>query len=170
MQTRILTLLLCSLSAASQAADTQCLQKKYDAYIDASLNWYQDLIQLTTSQHPDLAEAGQWFYQGREYHFELNRTAVHHYLQKNPSKVATELSVESWLQLEQSEVKQLTSRNDALGQIASQSFNYRQSKPHPKNYQLRSAFAELLSHPDKIDTVLSRYNNAVSRAESIVCN
>ncbi|WP_375753797.1 hypothetical protein [Vibrio sp. HN007] len=165
----LITLLLCSTATFTQAADKQCLAGKYDAYIDASLNWYKDLIGLTTTQYPELKEVGEWFYEGRKQHFELNRSAVHYYLQNDTSKVATEQTIESWLQLEQKDVKTLASRSDELGEVASASFKFRQSKPHEKNYELRSAFAELLSHPNKIDSVLSKYNDAIEKAEAISC-
>lgn len=169
MKRLALTLLLCSATSTSFAADTQCLSGKYDSYIDASLNWYKDLLSLTTEQYPDLKEVGDWFYNGRQNHFELNRTAVHYYLQNDMAKVATEKPVEAWLKLEQKDIKQLAERSDELGTIAAKSFADRQSKPHPKNYELRSAFADLLSHPNKIDTALSKYNQSISAAEEIQC-
>ena len=169
MKRFVIAALLCSAPHLSLAADTQCLTGKYDAYIDASLNWYQDLITLTTEQYPELEEVSDWFYDGRKHHFELNRAAVRYYLDKDPSKVATGQSIEAWLKLEQKDVKDLASRDDALGKLAAQSFDDRQSTPHPKNYELRSAFAELLSHPDKINSVLSRYNEAIKKAEDIQC-
>ncbi|MGR5457221.1 hypothetical protein ACPV5N_25385, partial [Vibrio alfacsensis] len=82
------------------------------AYIDASIQWYDDLVQLTTQQYPELESVGQWFLDGRKNHFELNREAVHYYLKNEPTKVATERSIESWLQLEQQDVKALAQRND----------------------------------------------------------
>lgn len=170
MKRLLLAAMLCSMSTLSHAADTQCLSGKYDAYVDASLTWYQDLLQLTKQKYPDLEEVGNWFYQGRKNHFELNRAAVHYYLKENTSKVATEKPIEAWLKLEQVDVKALATRDDALGDIAAKSFKDRQSKPHPRNYDLRSAFAELLSHPNKIDTVLSKYNQAISKAEAIKCD
>ncbi|MDB1123961.1 hypothetical protein [Vibrio algarum] len=169
MKRFLIAALLCSASTMSHAADTQCLSGKYDAYIDASLTWYQDLIELTTQQYPDLEEVGAWFYNGRKNHFELNRGAVHYYLQEDTSKVATEQPVEAWLQLEQIDIKNLAGHDDELGKLAAESFNDRQSKPHAKNYELRSAFADLLSHPNKIDAVLSKYNQAITDAEAIKC-
>lgn len=169
MKRFLIAALLCSASTLSQAADTQCLSNKYDAYIDASLIWYQDLIELTTQQYPDLEEVGAWFYNGRKNHFELNRGAVHYYLNEDTSKVSTEKPVEAWLQLEQIDIKNLASRDDELGKLASDSFSDRQSKPHEKNYELRSAFADLLSHPNKIDDVLSKYNQAITEAEEVNC-
>lgn len=126
-------------------------------------------LQLTNQQYPELSEVGAWFYNGRKNHFELNRAAVHYYLNEDTSKVATEQPIEAWLKLEQLDIKALASRNDALGSIASKTFADRQSTPHPKNYELRSAFAELLSHPNKIDQVLSKYNSAIAQAEGINC-
>jgi len=160
---------LCSASTITQAADTQCLSNKYDAYIDASLTWYKDLLELTTQQYPDLKEVGAWFYNGRKNHFELNRAAVHYYLEEDTSKVTTEQPVEAWLQLEQVDIKTLASRTDALGKLAAKSFSDRQSPPHTKNYELRSAFADLLSHPNKIDAVLKKYNQAIIKIEKNNC-
>ncbi|WP_117235392.1 hypothetical protein [Vibrio maerlii] len=172
-----LTAALFALSPASFAADstaevkgTQCYAGKYDAYIDASLNWYKDLTELTTEQYPELEEVSQWFLQGRINHFELNRAAVHYYLNKDTSKVATEQPVEAWLKLEQSDIKELAQRDDELGKVASTTFQDRQTKPHNQNYELRSAFADLLSHPKQIDKALSRYNDSIAQLEAIDCN
>jgi hypothetical protein len=169
MKRFLLATLLCSTPIFAQAEDSQCLSGKYDAYIDASLTWYKDLIGLTTQQYPELKEVGEWFFNGRKNHFELNRAAVHYYLENDSSKVQTEQPVEGWLQLKQVDVKELASRGDELGKLAATSFNDRQSKPHAKNYELRSAFADLLSHPNKIDAELSKYNQAITATEETNC-
>lgn len=91
--------------SAMSADSTQCFENKYDAYIDASIHWYEDLVQMTTSEYPELNEVSNWFLEGRKHHFELNREAVRYYLKNEPQKVATEQSIETWLQLEQQDVK-----------------------------------------------------------------
>ena len=104
MKRLCVALLLASTSTFSFAAEsnnwkpTSVLLKKYDAYIDASLNWYADLAELTSEQYPELTEVSEWFLEGRKHHFELNRAAVHYYLVNDSSKVATEQPVEGWLQ------------------------------------------------------------------------
>lgn len=152
------------------AADQQCLANKYDGYVDASLQWYQDLVDLTVSQYPDLKEVSQWFLDGRKHHFELNREAVHYFLKNDPSRVATEQPIEAWLKLEQHDVKQLASRSDDLGEAAKKTFSDRQSTNHPKNYELRSAFADLLSHPQQIDSALNKYNQSIEKLEKQKCD
>ncbi|ASU22492.1 hypothetical protein CCZ37_07740 [Vibrio qinghaiensis] len=168
---RVIVALLLSTSAnVALAADNQCLSEKYDAYIDASLHWYSDLADLTTAQYPELTEVSQWFLQGRQHHFDLNRAAVHYYLSNDPSKVATSQPVEAWLKLEQHEIKVLASRSDELGHIAKITYEDRQAKPNEKNYELRSALAELLSHPKQIEAALNKYNDAIALIEKKVCN
>jgi hypothetical protein len=169
MKRMLVALLLGTTSTFAAAADNSCLAKKYDAYIDASLHWYEDLANLTSEQYPELTEVSDWFLEGRKHHFELNRAAVHYYLTEDQTKVATEQPVEAWLQLEQKDIKVLASRSDELGQLAKVTFGDRQAKPHEKNYELRSAFADLLSHPTKIDTALQRYNSSIKQLESIQC-
>ncbi|HBC2213856.1 TPA: hypothetical protein I6283_003219, partial [Vibrio cholerae] len=68
---RLSTVLLMSVVSASAYADNTCFSQKYDAYIDASLNWYADLTKLTSERNPDLAEVSQWFLEGRQHHFAL---------------------------------------------------------------------------------------------------
>ncbi|NOH80473.1 hypothetical protein F0231_12055 [Vibrio sp. RE86] len=169
MKRMIVALLLGATSTFAAAADNTCLSQKYDAYIDASLHWYEDLSNLTADQYPELKEVSEWFLEGRKNHFELNRAAVHYYLTEDQTKVATAQPVEAWLQLEQKDIKVLASRSDELGQLAQATFSDRQSKPHEKNYELRSAFADLLSHPTKIDAALQRYNASIKELEAIAC-
>ena len=156
-------------STTALAEDKECLIAKYDAYIDASLQWYQDLVSLTTEKHPDLDDAGQWFLDGRKHHFELNREAVRYFLNNEPNRVKTERSVESWLSLQQSDIKALSSRTDPLGTLAQKTFNDRQAPNHPKNYALRSAFADLLSHPKHIEPALTKYNQSIESTEKKSC-
>ncbi|MDF2152386.1 hypothetical protein [Vibrio sp. CAU 1672] len=169
MKRFVVAALLTSCSSFTFAADQQCLAQKYDAYVDASLTWYQDLVDLTASQYPHLAEVSQWFLEGRRHHFELNREAVHYFLANDPARVATGQPVEAWLKLEQHDVKQLATRTDPLGVAAQKTFSDRQSANHPQNYELRSAFADLLSHPKKIDAALNRYNQSISKIEQMKC-
>lgn len=169
MKRLLVAALLSATSSMAMAADNACLSKKYDAYVDASMTWYQDLAKLTAEKYPELKEVSDWFLQGREHHFELNRAAVKYYLDNDPSKVATERAVEAWLKLDQQDIKVLASRSDELGKIAKTTYDDRQSKPHSQNYDLRNAFAELLSHPKQIDPALQRYNQAIAKAETIQC-
>ncbi|HCG6062460.1 TPA: hypothetical protein NJ098_001050 [Vibrio parahaemolyticus] len=170
MKRFVVAALLATSSTFTFAADQQCLANKYDGYVDASLQWYQDLVDLTVSQYPDLKEVSQWFLDGRKHHFELNREAVHYFLKNDPSRVATEQPIEAWLKLEQHDVKQLASRSDDLGEAAKNTFSDRQSTNHPKNYELRSAFADLLSHPQQIDSALNKYNQSIEKLEKQKCD
>lgn len=170
MKRFVVAAILATISTFTFAADQQCLANKYDGYVDASLQWYQDLVDLTVTQYPDLDDVSQWFLDGRKHHFELNREAVHYFLKHDPSRVATELPVEAWLKLEQHDVKQLASRSDKLGEAAQKTFTDRQSTNHEKNYELRSAFADLLSHPQKIDSALNKYNQSIEKLEKQKCN
>ncbi|MHA2938080.1 hypothetical protein ACXJY6_07260 [Vibrio sp. RC27] len=157
------------ISNVSAQSIEECEIQQYDTYIDASLNWYQDLTTITVSEYPDLAGVSEWFLEGRKHHFELSRAVVHDALHNSPESISTSRSIESWLQLEQSDVKELSMRDDEIGALAKQTFNDRQSTPHEKNYDLRSAFAELLSHPKKIDTALSKYNEKMELIEQSPC-
>ena len=47
----LIALLLSATSTMVTAADNACLSKKYNAYIDASLHWYEDLAKLTSEQY-----------------------------------------------------------------------------------------------------------------------
>ncbi|EGU48064.1 hypothetical protein VII00023_17544 [Vibrio ichthyoenteri ATCC 700023] len=166
----MIALLLSVSSSAAFSADNDCLSQKYDAYIEASMHWYEDLSQLTAQQYPDLKEVSQWYLDARRNHFDLNAAAVKYYLANDATKVATQKPVEAWLQLEQKEIKALAERDDELGQIAAKTFADRQAVPHKQNYELRSAFADLLSHPTKIDEALQRYNTAIAQVELMSCN
>ncbi|MDA9556009.1 hypothetical protein N9R79_00705 [Vibrio sp.] len=155
---------------ASANEDTQqCQINKYNQYIDTSIVWYQDLSALTSKQYPDLTEVSQWFLKERKNHFDLNREAVAYYLKNDPSKVDTDRDVESWLKLSQEDIKTLSSRTDVLGEKAKLTFDDRQSKPHEKNYELRSAFAELLSNPSHIQPALEKYNVSMQNVDALKC-
>ena len=169
MKCKLVATIMCCLSHFVFAANESCLSLKYDAYVDASIIWYQDLVEITSSEYPELSEVSNWFLEGRQHHFELNREAVHHYLEKDPSKIAIKRPVERWLSLEQRDIKMLSARNDKLGELAKITYRDRQSVPHEKNYELRSALADLLSHPTKIQPALERYNTAIKKVENIIC-
>lgn len=174
MKKSVITLILTlsgfsNVATASTAPISQCLNDKYDDYISTSLEWYQDLVSITTQQNPQLKDVGEWFLEGRTHHFELNRAAVHYYLTNDPTKVAIKEPVESWLKLPQPEIKQLAQRNDELGKIAKATFDDRQAPPNKMNYELRSAFAELLSHPSNINPALDKYNQAMAKTSDIIC-
>ncbi|GLR75354.1 hypothetical protein [Aliivibrio sifiae] len=157
------------LTTSAQAADTECLSNQYSQYVDASLTWYKELISITVKRDPNLESVGNWFLEGRQHHFELNRAAVDFYLKNDPSKVKTNQSIESWLQLDQKEIKTLASNNDELGKIAKVTFDDRQAQPHKQNYELRSAFADILSHPKEIDAPLNAYNQKMTEISDISC-
>lgn len=147
----------------------QCLQGQYDQYIDASLVWYQDLTQTIAKSQPKLEEVSEWFLTGRTHHFELNRAAFNFYLNEQTDKINLNQSIESWLVLSQPEIRQLSQRQDKLGEIAKQSYEDRQKPPHPQNYQLRSAFAEQLSQSDNFQPALDKYNQKLQKLSASNC-
>ncbi len=169
MKVFVLTLIIASFSTLVHADQTLCSKKKYDRYVDASLTWYQDLVFFTVQENPELEDVGKWFLNGRKNHFELNREAVHHYLRHDPNKITTEHPIETWLNLDQKEIKALASRSGKLGQLAKITFDDRQAKPHNQNYELRAAFAELLSHPKRIKNALDKYNASINTIEQEQC-
>ncbi len=169
MKRTAMAVLLATLSHGVLAEDKLCLTTKYDAYIDASLQWYQDLTDLTTQQYPQLAEVSEWFLTGRQHHFEFSRQALRYYLDNEPDKVATQRSVEEWLSLEQLDIKHLAERDDKLGQLANITYRDRQSAPHDDNYILRSALADILSQPALIGNALHTYHQSISQLEQRDC-
>lgn len=155
--------------SVATATTTQCESNKYHQYVDASLVWYQNLVDLAIKHDPSLKEVGNWFLEGRKHHFEFNRQAVDWYLKNDKDKLALNQSVESWLQLTQQDIKKLSAQDTALGKTAKIAFDDRQNKPHPKNYDLRSTFAGLLTNPKDIEGPLTQYNAAITAISDISC-
>ncbi|KMV30807.1 hypothetical protein [Photobacterium swingsii] len=169
MKLPALLLSLALLPTSAMAASDTCVSNKYHQYIDASLSWYESLVALSVKKDENLKEVGQWFLDGRKHHFELNRQAFDWFLKNDQSRLDFSQSVESWLKLSQQDVKTISQQDDELGKFAKQAFDDRQSKPHPKNYELRSAFADLLSHPGDIEKPLNAYNEKITKIENIEC-
>lgn len=89
------TLILMSLMpTAALASPNQCESDEYHQYVDASLEWYKNLVELTVQKHPDLKEVSDWFMQGRMNHFELNREAFDWYLANDATHLNLDSSVE----------------------------------------------------------------------------
>lgn len=151
------------------ASSTSCESDKYHQYVDASLSWYQSLVDLAVKKDEGLKEVGKWFLEGRRHHFELNREAVDWYLANDKDQLDLTQPIESWLNLTQQDVKALSQQDNELGRFAKKSFDDRQSKPHAKNYELRSAFADLLTHPGNIDKPLNAYNEKMTAIAAIEC-
>ncbi|WP_064603350.1 hypothetical protein [Photobacterium sp. J15] len=162
-------LLSLALLPASVSAATNCQSDKYHQYVDASLSWYESLVELAVEKDENLKDVGQWFLDGRKHHFELNRSAFDWYLENDKDKLDFSQPVESWLKLSQQDVKALSKQDSELGKTAKTVFDDRQRKPHAKNYELRSAFADLLTHPGNIDKPLNAYNEKMAAIADIEC-
>lgn len=169
MKLPAILLSLALLPSSVLAASTSCESDKYHQYVDASLSWYQSLVELAVKKDQNLEEVGKWFLEGRKHHFELNREAVDWYLENDKQQLDLEQPIEGWLKLTQQDVKNLAQQDNELGRFAKKSFDDRQSKPHPKNYELRSAFADLLTHPGNIDKPLNTYNEKMTAIAAIEC-
>ncbi|MGF1716621.1 hypothetical protein [Photobacterium chitinilyticum] len=169
MKLPAILLSLALLPSSVLAAPTSCESDKYHQYVDASLSWYQSLVDLAVKKDQNLEEVGQWFLEGRKHHFELNREAVDWYLANDKDQLDLEQPIETWLKLTQQDVKALAQQDNELGHFAKKSFDDRQSKPHEKNYELRSAFADLLTHPGNIDKPLNAYNEKMTAIAAIDC-
>lgn len=169
MKLPAILLSLALLPTSVLASSDSCHSDKYHQYVDASLSWYQSLVNLAVKKDQSLEDVGQWFLEGRKNHFELNREAVDWYLENNKNKLDLSQPIESWLKLSQQDVKALSQQDSELGHAAKKSFDDRQSKPHAKNYDLRSAFADLLTHPGEIEKPLNAYNEKMTAIAAIEC-
>ncbi|MBC7003905.1 hypothetical protein BIZ37_15180 [Photobacterium sp. BZF1] len=169
MKLAALVLSAALIPSVTLASSSSCESDKYHQYIDASLNWYENLVELAVEKEPNLKEVGDWFLEGRKHHFELSRDAFDWYLANDKEKLALSLPVESWLNLTQQDVKALSEQDSELGKAAKLAFDDRQSKPHPQNYALRSAFAELLTHPGNIEKPLNAYNEKMAAIAEMEC-
>ncbi|OOF21602.1 hypothetical protein [Salinivibrio sp. IB872] len=172
MKRYALALLAAVMPAMSQAApvdNADCYTAKYHDYVDASINWYQDLVSLTVSKDESLKDVADWFLRGRENHFKLNAQAFDYYLSNDTAKLSLDAPVESWLQLTQEDVKALSQSSLPPAKLAKEVFEFRQGEAMEGNYALRSALADLLSHPKEIDTALNQYNNQMAAINQRQC-
>ncbi|WP_434360389.1 hypothetical protein NF212_07825 [Parasalinivibrio latis] len=167
--TRALALMLALLPLSVFAQNNACLSEKYHGYVDASINWYEDLVKLTVEKDATLEDVSQWFLEGRKNHFEFNKEAFDYYLENDPGRLKLDTSVEGWLNLSQDDIKTLSQTEGPLSEKAAEVFNFRQSTPHARNYDMRSALADILSHPDAIQEALNRYNTAVLDVSNTEC-
>lgn len=150
--------------------DKLCVSQKYHNYVDASITWYENLVNLTIKKDPKLEGVAGWFLEGRRNHFMLNEEAFDYYLKNDPSKLNFDAPVESWLNLSQEDVKTLSSSQGELADAAKKVFEFRQGKAHEGNYDLRSALASLLSHPKEIDVPLKQYNDTMMKLAETNCD
>ncbi|OBU41979.1 hypothetical protein [Photobacterium damselae] len=160
---------LCITPAMAYSQNDQCYSDKYHQYVEASMAWYHNLVDLSVRQNPNLQEVGDWFIQSRQHHFDLNQSAFNWYLAHDKQKLNLNLPTESWLTLTQQDIKLLSQQENELGKVAQLSFADRQAPPHAQNYQLRSQFAELLTHPEKIAPSLNAYNETIRVIEETKC-
>ncbi|KXF80949.1 hypothetical protein [Enterovibrio coralii] len=167
-----LTLLLPGVAFAKDIndIDTLCASQKYHNYIDASINWYESLVDLSIQKDAKLQSVATWFLDGRRNHFLLNEAAFDYYLENDPSKLNFDAPVESWLNLTQEDVKALSQSSTPLAPQAEKVFNFRQGEAHKGNYDLRSALADLLSHPKEIEVPLQKYNGEMQKLAETTCD
>ncbi len=159
-----------SLSTFGAYADTQsCHSDIYHDYISASLEWYEDLVSVAIEKDESLKDVAEWFLSGRRTHFLFNQTAVDWYLDNDREQLRLDQSVESWLAFDQEKIRDIANSDHPLALEAKKVYELRQSKPHQQNYELRSAFAELLSHPGNIDEPLTSYNDKMARLSTVEC-
>ncbi|OOE98201.1 hypothetical protein [Salinivibrio sp. IB643] len=151
--------LLPMMSHAAPVENADCYSAKYHDYVDASINWYQALVEMTVEKDASLDEVADWFLRGRTNHFNLNAQAFDYYLNNDSAKLNLDAPVESWLMLSQEDVKILSQSSLPPSSLAKDVFAFRQGESMEGNYALRSALADLLSHPKEIDKPLNQYND-----------
>ncbi len=54
--------LLPMMSHAAPVENADCYSTKYHDYVDASINWYQALVDMTVEKDPALDEVADWFF------------------------------------------------------------------------------------------------------------
>ncbi|WP_163390862.1 hypothetical protein [Enterovibrio norvegicus] len=150
--------------------DMTCATDKYHNYVDASISWYESLVDLTIQKDQKLEGVAKWFLEGRRNHFTFNQKAFDYYVSNDPSKLNFDAPVESWLSLSQEDVKALSGSTGELAESAKTVFAFRQGKAHEGNYDLRSALADLLSNPKEIEVPLQKYNAEMLSLAETACD
>ncbi len=168
----ILFIFLASPSAFStplNELDKTCLSQKYHNYVKASIDWYDALIQIAVKEDPKLENVGYWFLKGRHNHFKLNDAVFNERLKNAPNTLNLHSGIESWLNLTQEEVKELSQSHSKLAPPARKVFNFRQDETHKDSYALRAALANLLKSPQKMDAPLRHYNQQIEKLSHTHC-
>lgn len=160
--------LLPTLSYANTTFD-QCVSDKYQKYIQASISWYENIISHTVEKHPDLNEVTQLFFDLREKHFLFNQKVFDFYLINQPDQLNLSRSVESWLDISQYDIQQLSLQSSPLSMSAKEIHALRQTSGHRDNYKLRTALADLFSDPNNMKTALDNYNQKITQINQTKC-
>lgn len=170
----VLPLCLTLMSTPSVASNINdynqsCLKEKYQAYIDASVSWYENLINEVVEKHPDLKAVSDWFLEGRYDHFKLKQMVFTNYLSTDPDLLHLNKPVESWLNLTQEDIKSLSLSQSNIKEMAKKVYEFRQGNAQQGNYELRSALADLLKNPQNIEEPLNRYNDKMQVLTDMSC-
>ena len=149
--------------------DKTCLSQKYHNYVKASIDWYGALVQIAQKEDPKLENVAHWFLKGRQNHFKLNDAVFNERLKSAPASLNFHFGVESWLNLTQEEVKELSQSHSKLAAPARKVFKFRQNETHKDSYALRATLANLLKSPQKIDAPLRHYNQQIEKLSNTHC-
>ncbi|MGL5006664.1 MAG: hypothetical protein ACRC53_04625 [Plesiomonas sp.] len=163
------TLMLFLSPLPAHAFDQVCFTHKYEQFVQASDAWYATLLNKVTQQNPTLKVASEQFLNERTNYLNRNLSAVKWYLSHEPNKLALDKPVNEWLSLDEESEKTLSNQNSEFARLNTQVFNDRVVKPNPQSYALRSAFAELLTHPENVRIELDNYNRAMKKIEALHC-
>ena len=147
----------------------QCHQQKYQAYHQASNQWYQTLTQEAVNQQPNLTRSANAFLQQHQQLSVLNEAAFAWLWENQPQNLALKQSVEGWLTLNQTQIKQFSRHSHPLTHVAMPVYQSRQKSADKRQYALRKQFANTFKSPFRLQSQLDAYNRIIAHINAIDC-
>lgn len=159
-----------SSSLTAPLALKKCISDKYQHYTQTSINWYESLTQATIEKNPSLREVAHLFLDTRKKYVAFNQAVFSYYLNHSPETLDLSAPVESWLNIDQEQLKNISESNTELTPLAKEIDAFREKNRYKNNYKLRTALAELLSRPANMQAALNTYNQQIKAINQNACD
>ena len=153
----------------AKALDIQCAIDKYTSYTAAKEQWQRALTDLTVKTNENFKDVATTYLTDQLNYIEMNRIAVEFMLRHNPAKASLDAPVNQWLTLDGDDKSAISKSSKRYAELLSLADAAKQRPPHQDGEALRKLMRERIIKMPEYQNLLTKFNTAVTKVNSIAC-
>lgn len=166
----LLVLLPASPTLEATEPSTDCIANKYDRYAQAQEDFQRGLTRLISETAPQYTDVAQVLMVDQLNRIERARLEVEYLSRHDPSRLRTDMPVNAWLSLDDSDRQPIASQNDRYAELLRLAAEASDRPPHPDGDGLRALMRDEIAKLVAYKELLAAFSGSVEEIEAIRCD
>lgn len=146
-----------------------CILIKHTEYSNIKIQWQKDFTKLISEHDHSLKGVAEHYMRVQLLHIEQSALSVRVLLETEPDKLRLHMTLNNWLSLDLSKIKELARHNQRLSEVHSMIMSTRDQSSREDGDRLRNVIRNEIINTPKYEELISNFKSKIDEIESKVC-